>query len=76
MRDDIAMQMVNIDMTVTKLRCIYLLSQGFFCQTTSGNNKRKKYLTQKNSKFGMKLKRDIMIFIEHDVSVLRHFSQD
>lgn len=56
---------------------LYLFAVGgFFCQTTSGNNKRKKYLTQKNSKFGMKLKRDKMIFIEHDVSVLRHFSQD
>lgn len=32
MRDDIAMQVVNIDMTVTKLRCIYLLSEGFFAR--------------------------------------------
>ena len=63
-------------MTVTKLRCIYLLSEGFLARLLVEIIKERSILPKKNSKFGMKLKRDKIIFTEHDVSVLRHFSQD
>ena len=47
MRDDIAMQMVNIDMTVTKLRCVYLLSEGFFARLLVEIMKERNILPQK-----------------------------